>query len=669
MNKEEARLRVEELTSLLERYSHEYYVLNQSSVSDAEFDRLLGELTLLENEFPELRSKNSPTQRVGGAIQSGFAKVPHKRLMLSLGNVFNDDELREFDRKLRASLGVETIDYMGEVKIDGLGMSLLYDKGELQYCLTRGDGVTGEDVTLNVKTIRSIPLRVEEKRPFEVRGEVYMPKSSLAALNADRGEKGEPLFANARNAAAGSIRNLDSSIAASRKLEAFWYYLVNSRELGIHVHSDSLDTLSNLGFRVSPERRRLHGIEECVAYLHEYTEKRQLLDYDIDGLVFKVDSIDSYDEIGYTAKTPKWAIAYKFPPEEATTKLLDIVLSVGRTGRVTPNAILEPVRVAGSLVQRATLNNEDFIKEKDIRVGDIVSLHKAADVIPEVAGPILSSRKSELPSFTMPELCPICGGKLTRVKGLHYCLNQDCAARKVEAIIHFASRDAMDIDGLGESSSEMFFNEGFLNNISDLYSLSDHAEAIKEIDGWSDKSMDSLLAEIEVSKSESLERLLFGLGIKEVGNKMSKTLAKTFKSLDVLSSKTVEELLEIPDVGPVAAKSIFEYFHDDKKLEEIEILRSKGVNFLYLGSDNVDVNSYFYNKTIVLTGSLEKYTRQEMTSLLEEIGAKVAGSVSKATDIVIYGPGAGSKLEKAVSLGIETMEEKTALDHLLKVGK
>lgn len=669
MEIEQARKRMSELITLLEKYNYEYYALNASTVSDAEFDRLMNELKMLESEFPGLKSKNSPTQRVGGAVQSEFKKIPHKRLMLSLGNVYNEDEMRDFDAKVRAILHKDVVDYMGEVKIDGLGMSILYDKGELQYCLTRGDGVTGEDVTSNVITIHSVPLRVKEMRPFEVRGEVYMPKASLDKLNKQRQEDGEPLFANARNAAAGSVRQLDSKIAASRGLDAFWYYLVNARELGYHVHSDSLDYLDTLGFRTNHERRKLHGIEEVINYIKEYTEKRPTLGYDIDGLVFKVDDIDEYDVLGYTAKEPKWAIAYKFPPTEVTTKLLDIVLTIGRTGRVTPNAILEPVRVQGSLVQRATLNNEDFVKEKGLMVGDIIGLHKAADVIPEVTGPILDKRDGSQTPWVMPTVCPVCGGPLTKVKGLHYCLNPNCLSRKIEGMIHFASRNAMDIDGMGEKVVEEFFAENFLHDIPDIYTLENHANEIKELDGWSDKSINSLISAIEKSKGQSLERLLFGLGIKEVGEKMAKILARKYKSLDALSKASEEELQGIKDVGPVAASTIFNWFNDENNKKEIETLRSYNLNFNYLGTDTVDVNSYFYNKTIVLTGTLTHYSRNQMTEILEGIGAHCSGSVSKLTDIVIAGPGAGSKLDKAQELGIEVMDEETALNHLGRTGQ
>lgn len=668
MELQEAAKRVEELTKLLERYNYEYYVLNQSSVSDAEFDRLMNELKLLESEFPSLKSPNSPTVRVGGEVQSEFKKIPHKRLMLSLGNVYNEDEMRDWDRKTRARLGVFQLDYMGEMKIDGLGISLIYEGGELKYAVTRGDGVLGEDVTANIKTIRSIPLHVEERRSFEVRGEVYMPKASLEAVNVQRRLSGEPEFANCRNAAAGSIRNLDPKVAASRKLDAFWYYLVNARELGIHRHDEALDYLDKLGFRTNHERRLLHNADEIIAYMEEYHEKRPSLDYDIDGLVFKVNDIDDYDVLGYTAKEPRWAIAYKFPPEEVTTKLLDIVLTIGRTGRVTPNAILEPVRVAGSTVQRATLNNEDFVKEKGLMIGDIVSLHKAADVIPEVVGPVLSKRDGTQIPWVMPLNCPVCGKPLTKVQGLHYCLNPDCESRKIEGMIHFASRNAMDIDTMGENVVEEFFAEGFLHDIPDIYHLSEHVSEIKALDGWSDRSMNLLLDGIEASKKQSLERLIFGLGIKEVGEKTAKTLAKRFKDLDHLKDASLEDLQKIDDVGPVVASSIRNFFLDPKKLSEIEALRSVGVNFQYLGKDTTDVNSFFYGKNIVLTGTLVRYSREQMTDILEGIGAKCSGSVSKKTDLVIAGPGAGSKLQKAHDLGIEVIDEETALNHLAKTG-
>lgn len=664
MEFEEAKARAAFLTETLNRWTYEYYVLDNPSHSDAEFDRYMEELQRIEKQFPLLQSPTSPTQRVGGQVLDSFKKIPHKRLMLSLGDIFNEDEIRDWDRKIREALHKDVVDYMGEVKIDGLGMSLVYREGVLQYCVTRGDGVMGEDVTENVKKIPSIPLKVKETRPFEVRGEVFMPKSSLERLNNERLKTGEPLFANARNAAAGSIRQLDSRIAASRGLDAYWYYLVNAKELGEHIHSKSLDYLDELGFKTNHERRKLHGVEELIAYAKEYHEKRASLGYDIDGLVFKVDDIDLYDIIGYTAKTPKWAIAYKFPPEEVSTKLLDIFLTVGRTGRITPNAVLEPVRVAGSLVQRATLNNEDFIAEKGLMIGDEVILHKAADVIPEVVRPLVERRDGTQRPFVMAENCPECGKPLTKVQGLHYCLNPDCPSRKIEGMIHFASRDAMDIDGMGSAVIEELFGEGFLHDIPDIYDLYQHAARIKELDGWSNKSMSNLLGAIEESKNKSLERLLFGLGIKEVGNKTAKVLARRHRNLNEYFALTEEDYQKIDDIGPIVAASIYRYFHDEKNIAMIERLRASGVNFEYLGTDTIDTTNYFYGKTIVLTGTLERYSREEMTSILEGIGAKCSGSVSKKTDIVIAGPGAGSKLAKAEALGIKVIDEEEALSHL-----
>lgn len=666
MNYLEAEARVKELTDILEKANYEYYVLNQSSISDQEFDRYMEELKNIEEEYPELRKRNSPTQRVGGQVQSEFKKIPHKRLMLSLADIFNEDEIRDWDSKISKALGVKEVEYVGELKIDGLGMSLIYENGEFQYAVTRGDGVMGEDVTSNVITIPTIPMHVSEKRSFEVRGEVYMPKASLEQTNIQRRLSNEPEFANCRNAAAGSIRNLDPKVAASRKLEAFWYYLVNARELGVLVHSDALNRLDELGFKTNKERRILHGADELIAYVEEMAAKRDSLDYDIDGIVFKVNNLRDYDTLGYTAKVPKWAIAYKFPPEEVTTRLLDIVITIGRTGRVTPNAILEPVRVAGSTVQRATLNNEDFIKDKGLKIGDIIALHKAADVIPEVTGPIISKRNGAEKDWVMPTNCPVCGHPLSRVKNMHYCLNPECDSRKIEKMIHFASRNAMDIDGMGPSIVEEFFAEGFIKDIPDIYHIADHASEIKALDGWSDKSMNSLIDAIEASKHQSLERLLFGIGIKEVGEKMAKTLSKRYKNLMALMGATEEELLSIDDVGPVAASSIVSFFKDEKNISEINLLEELGLNFDYLGTDTLDVNSYFYGKTVVLTGTLVKYSRQEMTDILEGIGAKCAGSVSKKTNLVVAGPGAGSKLDKARELGIEVIDEETALDYLAR---
>ena len=653
--------RVEELTKLLEKYNYEYYVLDNPSVSDAEYDRLMQELMALEKQYPELLSPLSPSQRVGGQVQDEFKKVTHQRMMLSLANAFNEDDLYDFDRKVREVIGGDKVTYMAEMKIDGLGMSLVYNK-KLQYAATRGDGTVGEDVTSNVITIRSVPSHIDVDGDFEIRGEVFMPKKSLEKLNKEREQTGEPLFANARNAAAGSVRQLDSAVAASRGLDAFWYYFVNARDFGIRYHSESLKFADKLGFKTNPERRLCNGIEEVIEYIKEYTIKRPSLPYDIDGVVIKVDDMSLYDKLGYTAKTPRWAIAYKFPPEEVVTKLTDIIFTVGRTGKITPNAVLEPVRVAGSTVQRATLHNEDFITEKGLMIGDYVVLRKAGDVIPEVVRPVIERRDGTQIPFAMITNCPECGMPLIRKDAMHFCVNPSCPAKQIEAIIHFASKDAMDIEGMGEKVVEQFFNQGFFTNIAEIYSLMDHRDDIISLDGWQSKSIDNLIDAIDKSKNNSVERLLFGLGIKEVGAKMAKTLSRIYGTLDNLAAATEEELLEIPDVGPVVAKSITNWFANEYNRELVNQLRQLGLNFKFKGSTSKAANSFFSGKTVVLTGTLDSMGRKEATEILENLGAKVTGSVSKATDAVVAGHDAGSKLDKAQALGITVLSETEFLE-------
>jgi len=652
--------RVKEIRDLLEKYNYEYYVLDNPSVPDSEYDRLMAELILLENEHPDIASPLSPSQRVGGKVQDDFKKVSHTRMMLSLANAFNEDDLRDFDRKVKEATGLDKVTYMCELKIDGLGMSLVYNHN-LIYAATRGDGSVGEDVTSNVITIKSIPSHIDIDGDFEIRGEVFMPKKSLESLNKMREESGEPLFANARNAAAGSIRQLDSAVAASRKLDAFWYYFVNAKDFNIRYHSEALALADKLGFKTNKERRLCSGIEEVLKYIDEYTLKRPDLEYDIDGIVIKVDDMDLYDRLGYTAKTPRWAIAYKFPPEEVITKLEDVIYTVGRTGKITPNAVLSPVRVAGSLVQRATLHNEDFMLEKGLMIGDYVVLRKAGDVIPEVVRPVVEKRDGTQIPIHMITNCPVCGSPLIRKDAMHFCTNPDCDARQIEGIIHYASKDAMDIEGLGEKVAEQFFNQGFFKSIPEIYSLVDHRDDVIALDGWKEKSIDNLLVAIENSKSQSLERVLFGLGIKEVGAKMAKTLARKYINIDALMNASVEELLEIDDVGPIVANSIVSWFNNEKHQDIINKLKEIGVNFEYKGQIAQAANSYFSGKTVVLTGTLESMGRKEATELLEGLGAKVTGSVSKATDVVIAGSEAGSKLDKANALGITVLDEATFL--------
>ena len=654
----EAKQRVHEITSLLNKYNYEYYVLDNPSVDDAEYDRLMNELIMLEGAYPELKSPLSPTSRVGGQVVSSFRKIVHKRMMLSLANAFNEDDLRAFDKRVKDALGVDNVEYVAEMKIDGLAMSLTYVDGKFDYAATRGDGTTGEDVSSNVLTIKSIPSSISTFKEVEVRGEVYMPKKVLASLNKERSLKGEALLANARNAAAGSIRQLDSSIAASRKLEAYWYYFVNASDFGFKKHSDALDYIQSLGFRTNPERRICKGIEEVLKFVEEYTLKRPSLPYDIDGLVIKVNDMTKYDTIGYTAKTPKWAIAYKFPPEEVVTKLKDIIFTVGRTGKITPNAVLDPVRVQGSMIARATLHNEEFVVSKDIRVGDYVVLRKAGDVIPEVVRVVKERREEGTLPFKMTLSCPICGAPLIQKDAIHYCSNTKCDARHIEGLIHYCSKDAMDIDGLGDKIIEYFFNQKFIHSIPSIYRLEQYAQDIKITDGFGEKSVVKLLQGIEKSKSNSLERLLFGLGIKEVGVKTAKTLASYFVTMEALEKATYEDLLLVPDIGDISARSIVDYFKEEDNKKMIEELKELGINMKYLGKPVSSKKTYFTGKTCVLTGTLANFGRKEATEILESYGAKVTSSVSKSTSLVIFGTEAGSKLDKANALGIETMDEE-----------
>ncbi len=662
----DAKQRIDEITALLNKYNYEYYVLNNSTVSDQEYDRLMNELQMLEAQYPEYLSPNSPSQRVGGQVVSQFDKIIHKRQMLSLANAFNEDDLRNFDRRIKDVINVENVEYMCEMKIDGLAMSITYDNSSFLYAATRGDGNIGEDVSSNIKTIRSIPLTVKDKREFEVRGEVYMSKKTLKELNEEREKNNEELLANARNAAAGSVRQLDSSIAAKRKLEAFWYYFVDANQYGFEKHSDSLNYLTSLGFRTNPERRICHGIDEVIKYIEEYTKKRPELEYDIDGIVIKVNDLKYYKVLGQTAKTPKWAIAYKFPPEEVITKLEDIIFTVGRTGKITPNAVLSPVRVQGSMIARATLHNEDFVKSKDIRIGDYVSIRKAGDVIPEVVESIISRRTGQEIPFKMTETCPYCKSLLIKKDAMHYCVNPNCEAKHIEGLIHFASKDAMDIEGLGDKIIEQFFNQGFIRKIEDIYHLDQVSQEIIILDGFGERSVLKLLDAIERSKHNSLERLLFGLGIKEVGAKTAKILASYYTSMDLLIKASLEDLISIRDIGEISANSIYNFFKNERNIELINNLKELGVNMEYKGKAKVNYETFFTGKTVVLTGTLTSMGRKEATTELELLGAKVTSSVSKSTDYVIYGSEAGSKLDKANALGIKTLSEEEFIEEFNK---
>ena len=650
--------RAQELRKLIELYNYQYYVLNQSTVTDAQFDALMNELKALEAEHPEWDVSSSPTSRVGGFVAQEFKKVTHQRPMLSLANSYSYDDLVAFDNRIHEVIGAQKIEYAVELKIDGLAMSLIYENGRLVTGATRGDGVTGEDVTANIKTIRTIPLSVAEKQSFEVRGEVYMPRKIMDKINQQRLLTNEPLLANPRNAAAGSIRQLDSKIAAKRELDMFIYYVLG--DLPFTRHTESLHWAQDQKFKINPLTVICHGIDEVWDRIQTIGEMRNSLDYDIDGVVIKVNDLSTYDEIGYTAKTPKWATAYKFPAEEVATTLLDIIFTVGRTGRVTPNAVLAPVKVAGSVISRATLHNEDMVKAKDIRIGDTVIIRKAGDVIPEVARVITEQRQgSEIP-FVMASACPICGSPLIRHKdeAAHYCENPLCERKIIESLIHFASRDAMNIDGFGDRLAELFFEEGWLHRLDDIYHLDQHTDLLKQKEGFGEKSVTKLLQAIENSKRNSLERLLVGLGIPEIGEKMAKTLAKEFKTIDQLILASVDRLLQVDDVGIVVANSIHDFFSDTLNQALITRLQLSGVNTTYLGTTATAIPNYFSGKVVVLTGTLTTMGRKEATEWLEAHGATVTGSVSKKTDLVIAGLEAGSKLQKANELGITVFDEE-----------
>lgn len=660
--------KINELRSLLEQYNHEYHVLDKPSVSDAEYDGLMKELIKLETEHPELVTEDSPSQRVGGVPLEGFNKVAHKVPMLSLGNAFNAQDLRDFDRRIKDAVG-ESYAYVCELKIDGLAISLTYENGRFVRGATRGDGTVGEDITSNLRTIRSIPLRLKEDLTIEVRGEAYMPKSSFQALNRDREEQGLDLFANPRNAAAGSLRQLDPKIAASRNLDIFLYGIGVLEGKTISAHSDGLKLLQEVGLKTNPEWRPCKDIEEVIAFTESWVEKRPSLPYEIDGIVIKLDRIDQQEELGFTAKSPRWAIAYKFPAEEVITQLEDIELSVGRTGVITPTAILKPVQVAGTTVKRASLHNEDLIREKDIKLGDHVVIKKAGDIIPEVVNVIVERRTGEEIDFHMPTHCPECESELVRLEEevALRCINPKCPAQIREGLIHFASRNAMNIDGLGEKVVTQLFNHKLIEDVADLYKL-DKNELL-QLERMGEKSVDNLLDALEKSKENSLERLLFGLGIRHVGAKAAKILAENFETINRLQEATIEELTAINEIGEKMAESVVKYFELPEVKQLIEELASSGVNLTYKGRklqvvENTD--SIFAGKTVVLTGKLLQLTRNEAKDKIEELGGNVTGSVSKNTDLVIAGEDAGSKLDKAQKLGIEIWTEEKFLQEVEK---
>ncbi|WP_374965168.1 NAD-dependent DNA ligase LigA [Lysinibacillus sp. RS5] len=662
----EIEQRIAELNKLLHEYGHAYYVLDKPVVADSVYDQLLHELLALEEANPSLIYPDSPTQRVGGAVVEGFKKVTHDYPMLSLSNAFNEEDLREFDRKVRQAIG-DNFSYVCELKIDGLAISLKYENGVFVQGATRGDGVVGEEITTNLKTIRAIPLRLKEPITIEVRGEAYMPKKSFEKLNAQRTENGEELFANPRNAAAGSLRQLDPKIAASRQLSTFIYAIGGDGEAyGIDGHAEMLDYLEGLGCPSNKERQRCSTIEEVLAFIEEWTENRPNLAYEIDGIVIKVDRYAQQDELGYTAKSPRWAIAYKFPAEEVVTTLLDIDLTVGRTGVVTPTAILAPVQVAGTTVQRASLHNEDLIRDKDIRLGDTVIIRKAGDIIPQVVGVLVEQRPEDSVPFVMPKNCPVCDSELIRIEGevALRCVNPACFAQIAESIKYFVSRNAMNIDGLGDKVVEQLLRADLIHDVSDLYHLT--VEQLVELERMGEKSATNLVNAIQASKENSMERLLIGLGIRHVGEKAAKIVSEEFETMEAVMTATEEQLVAIHEIGDKMASSLVEYFSNEDARAVIGRLAEVGVNMTYKGKkiEVVVGDNPFAGKTIVLTGKLEQLTRNEAKAKIEELGGIVTGSVSKKTDLVIAGAEAGSKLTKAEQLGIEVWNEDSLIEQL-----
>ena len=666
MDKINLEKRVEELNNLLHNYGHAYYVLDKPLVPDAVYDEYMQELLAIEAESPDLIYPDSPTQRVGGEILSGFRKVAHEYPMLSLSNAFSEEDLREFDRRVQAATGA-TVSYICELKIDGLAISLTYVDGKLVQGSTRGDGSIGEEITSNLKTIRTIPLRINKPISIEVRGEAYMPKKAFAKLNLARSEAEEEAFMNPRNAAAGSLRQLNPKITASRNLAIFIYGIAgDGNEYGPDRHSDALDYIDDLGFETNKERQRCASVDEVIEYVGKWTTSRSNLDYDIDGIVVKVDLFEDQEQLGYTARSPKWAVAYKFPAEEVITKLIEIELSVGRTGVVTPTAILQPVLVDGSMVGRATLHNEDLIKEKDIRIGDTVIIRKAGDIIPEVVSPIIENRTGNEQPFEMPENCPACDSDLIRIEGevALRCVNPKCPAQMKEAIIHFVSRNAMNIEGIGERVVEQLFQANLVHDISDLYTLT--REQLIELERMGEKSVSNLLEAVQVSKENSLEKMLFGLGIRHVGEKAAYILAEEFGTLSALMNASTEKLTSIHEIGDKVAASITTYFSNEDVLEVLRKLESYGLNTTYKGllRQDLPTNGVFADKSVVLTGKLTILTRNEAKQKIEALGGKVIGSVSKKTDLVIAGEDAGSKLIRAEELEITVWNETQLIEAL-----
>lgn len=662
---EEKKKRIAELVEIINKASYEYYLNDNPSITDQEYDDYYSELLRLEEAYPELKREDSPTIRVGGEALSKFEKVEHKTPMLSFDDIFNEDEIIAFDERIRKSINNPT--YTVEPKMDGLSGSLIYEKGLLVRVATRGNGLVGENITANGKTIKSIPLRLKKDIDIEVRGEIYMSKASFEKANKEREANGEALFANPRNAAAGSVRQLDSKITAKRNLDFMAYFIPNPKDYGIKTQEESLKFLRELGFVTNYKlNTTASNAEEIIKDIKALGEIRRSLPYEIDGVVLKVNNLEDEDRLGYTARVPRWGIAYKFPAEEVLTTLKEIKFTVGRTGKITPNAIFSPVHVAGSLISKATLHNEDYCIAKDVRVGDTISIRKAGDVIPEVVRVLKERRNGTEKEFQMLEYCPICHTKIVRkdTEADYYCPNEMCPARKIENIIHFASREAMNIDGLGESIIEDLYNENFITNITDIYDIDKYEEELMNLEGYGKKKIDNLKSAIKNSKNNSLERLIYGLGIRNVGAKTAKVLAKYYKTLDNLMTASYEELVNISDIGDIIAKSIISYFSNEDNKNIITKLKQLGVNTTYINNSGYEEKDEFKGKTFVLTGSLVNITRDKASEIIESLGGKVSSSVSSKISVVVVGDSPGSKYDKALALGIPIWQEDEFLDKI-----
>lgn len=657
---EQVESRMAYLIDVLNKANVEYYVNDNPTLSDNEYDSLMDELIKLEEKYPQLKQSNSPTTKVGNEVIAAFNKVTHPTPMFSLADVFNEDEVRDFDAKVRKE--VSNPEYVCELKMDGLAVSLIYKDGKFVSAATRGNGVIGEDITHNVRTIKKLPLTLHKKVDLEVRGEIYMNKKVFNELNEKRKQDNLNLFQNPRNAAAGSIRQLDSSITKERQLDIVLYHLPNTT---LKKHSETIELLKECGLPTNPNNKICKNIDEIMDYIHYWTEHRPELPYEIDGIVIKVNDLAMQKTLGYTVKYPKWAVAYKFPAETVITRLDDIVCTVGRTGQITPNAVLEPIKVAGSTIRRATLHNYQYISDKDLRIGDYVYLHKAGDVIPEVVGPVKERRVNELESYVMIDKCPICGAKLeeSASKIDLYCPNEHCSARKVNSLIHFISRGCMNIDGLGESIVEDFYNMGIIKDITDIYRLKDKKEELIELEGFGSKSVSNLLISIENSKNNSLENLLNGLGINGIGAKTAKILAKRYETMDNLMNASSEELEQIKDIGSTLSNNISNYFDNPKNRILIHELKDIGINMEYKG-EKIIQDGAFTNKKFVLTGTISFLSRDELKKIIEDRGGEVSGSVSKKTDVVIAGENPGSKYDKAKALNIPIWDEVSLRNYL-----